>query len=48
MGGLVIDYLAHSRWATSLLPACIEARVLLVVGFLLQLVVVHRNRSLHR
>lgn len=48
MGRLVSTYQILSDWAAFSLPAYIEACVLLVVIFLPQLVVVHRNRSLHR
>ncbi|MBK4347094.1 hypothetical protein [Lacisediminihabitans changchengi] len=45
MGGLVLAYLLRSGWASFLLPACIEAGVILAFGFLLQLVPFARNRA---
>lgn len=45
MGGLVVAYLLRSGWASFLMPACVEAGVILAVGFLLQLVPIARNRS---
>jgi hypothetical protein len=45
MGSLVVAYLLRSGWASFLLPACIEAGVILAIGFLLQLVPIARNRS---
>jgi hypothetical protein len=48
MGALVVAYLLRSGWAEFLLPACIEAAVILAVGFLLQLVPFARNRSVSR
>ena len=45
IGGLVVAYLLRNGWTAFLLPACIEMGVLLAGGFLLQLVVVARNRT---
>jgi hypothetical protein len=45
MGALVVAYLLRNGWAAFLLPASIEATVVLALGFLLQLVPFARNRS---
>ena len=45
ISGVVVAYLLRSGWASFLMPACIEAGVILALGFLLQLVPIGRNRS---
>lgn len=46
MAGLVLVHLVRDGWAPYLVQACGEAGVFLVVGILLQLVVLVRNRAL--
>ncbi|TFD91578.1 hypothetical protein E3T61_08945 [Cryobacterium lactosi] len=45
MAGLVLVHLVREGWASFLLQACVEAGVFLVVGILLQLVVLVRDRA---
>jgi hypothetical protein len=45
IAGLVLVHLVRSGWASFLLQACVEAGVFLVVGILLQLVVLLRDRA---
>lgn len=45
IAGLVLVHLVRDGWAPYLLQACVEAGVFLVVGILLQLVVLVRNRA---
>ena len=48
IAGLVLVDLVRDGWASYLLQACVEAGVFLVVGILLQLVVLLRNRAVRR
>ena len=48
IAGLVLVDLVRDGWAQHLLQACVEAGVFLVVGILLQLVVLVRNRAVRR